>query len=82
MGFVKTLLYIILALSSIGIIIVVLMQKTAAGGLGALAGMETESHFGKNQKRSFDGRMRLLTKIGATAMILLSFALCIVERYS
>jgi|GEM_PF-4784809 len=81
MEFVKTLLYIILALSSIAVIIVVLMQQTTAGGLGSLAGMETESFFGKNQKRSFDGRMRLLTRIGATAMIVLSFALCLVERY-
>jgi len=60
-------------LSSIGIIVVVILQQGRQAGLsGAIAG-GAETFFGKNKGRSIEARLAKVTKIIATAFFLIAF---------
>ncbi|HOD02469.1 MAG: preprotein translocase subunit SecG [Firmicutes bacterium ADurb.Bin300] len=62
-----------LILSSIGIIVVVILQQGRQAGLsGAIAG-GAETFFGKNKGRSIEARLAKVTKIIATAFFLIAF---------
>ncbi len=62
-----------LILSSIGIIIVVILQQGRQAGLsGAIAG-GAETFFGKNKGRSIEAKLAKITKIVAIAFFLVAF---------
>jgi preprotein translocase subunit SecG len=72
---------IVLLLVSLVLIVVILMQPGKSAGLsGAIAG-GAETFFGKNKAKSYEGKLMLITKIGAGALFVLSLALAILGRY-
>ena len=71
MSAVLILVNILLALVAIVLIIAVLAQEGTRQGLGAITG-GAETFFGKNKAKSMEGTLELVTKIGATAFIVLA----------
>lgn len=80
MQVVKVILYVLLGLSSVGLIAVVLMQEGQSGGLGAMVGGESEG-FGQNTTRSRTQVLKLYTKIAAGAVFVLCLGLVIMEKF-
>lgn len=66
------ILSIILAIDSIALITLVLMQEGKSAGLGAISGI-AETYYGKNKARTMEGKMERLTRILAAVLIVLSF---------
>lgn len=65
------LVNILLALLAIVLIVSVLMQEGNNQGLGAITG-GAETFFGKNKGKSMEGKLEKITKIAATAFIVLA----------
>ena len=65
---------VFLALGALVVIISVLLQQGNRQGLGAIGG-GAETFFGKNKAKSYEGKLVLATKIGATVFIVLSLVL-------
>ena len=65
------LVNILLALIAIALIISVLMQEGERQGLGAITG-GAETFFGKNKGKTMEGKLEKITKIAATAFIILA----------
>lgn len=74
-----TVLYIVMAISAIGLIVVVVLQPGQAAGMGALVG-ETEASFGKNSTKSFEQKLAKWTKISAGILFALSFTIALLEK--
>lgn len=74
-----TILYIVMAISAIGLITVVVLQPGQAAGMGALVG-ETEASFGKNSTKSFEQKLAKWTKISAAVLFALSFTIALLEK--
>ncbi len=68
------ILSIILALDSIALVTLVLMQEGKSAGLGAISGI-AETYYGKNKARTMEGKMERLTRILAAVLIVLSFVI-------
>ena len=68
------ILSIILAIDSMALITLVLMQEGKSAGLGAISGI-AESYYGKNKARTMEGKMERLTRILAAVLIVLSFVI-------
>ena len=68
------ILSIILAIDSIALVTLVLMQEGKSAGLGAISGI-AESYYGKNKARTMEGKMERLTRILAAVLIALSFVI-------
>ena len=66
------ILSIILAIDSIALVTLVLMQEGKSAGLGAISGI-AETYYGKNKARTMEGKMERLTRILAAVLIVLSF---------
>ncbi len=66
------ILSIILAVDSIALVTLVLMQEGKSAGLGAISGI-AESYYGKNKAHTMEGKMERLTRILAAVLIILSF---------
>ena len=71
MSAVLILVNILLALLAIVLIVAVLAQEGTRQGLGAISG-GAETFFGKNKAKSVEGKLEVITKIGATAFIVLA----------
>lgn len=71
MNAVLILVNILLALVAIVLIVSVLAQEGTRQGLGAISG-GAETFFGKNKAKSIEGKLELITKIGAAAFIVLA----------
>lgn len=71
MNAVLILVNILLALVAIVLIVSVLAQEGTRQGLGAITG-GAETFFGKNKAKSIEGKLELITKIGATVFIVLA----------
>ena len=56
-----TVLYIVMAISAVGLIVVVVLQPGQASGMGALVG-ETEASFGKEQHQIVRAEARQVDK--------------------
>ena len=75
------ILSIVFVIGCIFLVIAILMQdKRNAGGVSSIAGMGNiaDTYWGKNKARSAEGRLELLTKVGAVALGVLSVILCVV----
>ena len=71
MQFLLILATIFLVLGALVVVISVLLQQGNRQGLGAIGG-GAETFFGKNKAKSYEGKLVLATKIGATVFIVLS----------
>ena len=71
MSAVLILVNILLALVAIVLIVAVLAQEGTRQGLGAITG-GAETFFGKNKAKSIEGKLELITKVGAAAFIVLA----------
>lgn len=63
--------FVLMAISSIAMIIIVIMQKGTGNDMSAIMG-GSESFFSKNKIGSFEGKLRLFTVITAGVMLLSS----------
>lgn len=79
MGALKITATILLVLFELFLIVVVLLQSGKSAGLSASIGGGTETFFGKNKARSFEGRLQRLTTISAMGFILFSILLAILK---
>jgi preprotein translocase subunit SecG len=77
MGALKIAATVVLVLFELFLIIVVLLQQGKSAGLSASLGGGTETFFGKNKSRSFEGRLQRLTTISAIGFIIVSILLAI-----
>ena len=69
------ILTVILAIDSLALIAVVLLQEGKSAGLsGAISGA-AETYFGKNRGRTMEGKLERITKILAAVLIVLSFVI-------
>lgn len=70
---------IILILVSLGLIVVVLLQKSKQAGMGALAGGDSFSLKGK--AKGSEALLEKLTKIGTAAFMILAVLLMVITKY-
>ncbi len=70
----RIFLTIIFILICIALTVVVLAQEGKDAGLGSLSGM-TETYWGKNKSRSWEGKLIKITKYLAIGFILLAVVL-------
>ena len=69
---IKTILLILLIIICAILSVFILMQEGNENGLGAISGTTSETFWSKNQKRSFKGRIKMLTGVlGGTALALI-----------
>lgn len=63
----------LMALTSIAMIVVVLMQRSNANDIGAISGgSNNDTFFGKNKNRSKEGKLKLATIIIGTLLVIFS----------
>ncbi len=75
-----TVLYVVMAISAVGLITVIVLQPGQAAGMGALVG-ETEASYAKNSTKSFEQKLSRWTKISAAVLFVLSFTIAVLEKY-
>jgi len=79
MDLLKNILMALYIIASIVLIIVVLMQSGKTAGLsGSIAG-GAETFFGKNKARTYDAKLKSLTKYAAIVFIALSLILVLLQ---
>ena len=81
MDLLRVLVNIVVLISALVVIIMILLQQGNRQGLGAISG-GAETFFGKNKARSYEGKLELITKIGATVFIACSIIMVILTRTS
>ena len=75
MGALRVIVTILYVLICIALVVVVIAQEGKSAGLsGAINGV-ADTYWGKNKGRSVEGKLELLTKILATAFIVISVVL-------
>ncbi len=73
---VQVIFNILLVLASVVMIVSVLMQKGDEGGMGAImGGSGAESFLGRNKGKTLQGRLATITKVSATAFVLLALVM-------
>ena len=81
MSFIFVALSVIFTIGCIALVAAILLQKKrSAGGMGSIAGMGNvaDTYWDKNKRRSAEGTLENLTKIGAVVLALLAVLLCLV----
>ena len=73
MGVIKVILSIIFILICIALTIIVLMQEGKSQGLGAIAGSNSDTYWGRNKGRTMEGFLVKFT----TALVVIFFVLAI-----
>ena len=71
MGALKIVLVILLAIVSIALTVIVLMQEGQDAGLGSISGM-AESYWGQNEGRSLEGKLVMFTRILGALFLIIS----------
>ena len=71
----------VLLLVDLFLIVVVLLQTSKGDGLTPLTGSQ-DTFFGKNKSKTFEGKLKLMTRIAAVAVAVLSLALVLVQRFA
>ncbi len=72
------LVQIFLIIAVIVLIASVLMQQGNSQGLGVIGGA-AENFMDKNKAKSVEGKLELVTKISATAFVVLALLYCILQ---
>ena len=75
MTILRTILTVIFAIDCIALTVVVLMQEGKQQGLGSIGGVSTDSYWGKNRGRSFEGNLVRGTRIMAILFFVLAAVL-------
>lgn len=68
MTVIQIIFAILIAISSIALIVAVLFQEGNSKGMGAITG-ESETFFGKNKAKTKQGKLALVTKASAVVFI-------------
>lgn len=80
MSAIQVILTVILMLVSVVMMVSVLLQKGDAEGISALSGSSTtDNYLGKNQTKTAEGRLALITKASAIAFVALAFVMLFVK---
>ncbi len=69
---IRIVMLILLAVISVGMIIVVLIQPSNSEGMGALGGTASDTYYEKNKGRSIEGLMKRLTIIFGITIAVIS----------
>lgn len=64
------ILMILMVLCSIGVVVIILMQKSAGEDMSAIAGGNSDSFYGKNKSQTKEGKLKKTT-IGLSICLLL-----------
>ena len=67
----KIFLVVLLAIDSIALTVIVLMQEGQAQGLGTISGM-ADSYWGQNKGRSLEGKLVMITRILGALFLIIS----------
>lgn len=67
----QSILVIVMALMAIAMIVIVLMQKSASDGIGAISG-DTDTYYGKNKKQNKDKILKIITISLGVVMVIVS----------
>ncbi len=82
MGIVVLVIQLVLCVFSLFMIAVVLLQSGKSAGLsGDIAG-GAETFLGKTKAKSYEGKLKKLTKIAAVGIMVLAVALVIIQVYA
>ncbi len=82
MGIVVLIIQLVLCIFSLFMIAVVLLQSGKSAGLsGDIAG-GAETFLGKTKARSYEGKLKKLTKIAAVGIMVLAIALVVIQVYA
>ncbi len=82
MDVLKTVLVVILLLSSLVLIAAVLMQAGKSAGLSGSITGGAETFFGKNKAKSYEGKLVLATKITSAVVFVVSLGFAIIARFA
>ena len=80
MEILSLVLNIVLAVCAVGLIIVVLLQKTKSGGLGAAFGGDTPSFGARGRAVSRESKLQTVTVVLSIIIGVLALALIIVDK--
>jgi preprotein translocase subunit SecG len=69
---------VLLIITSLIMIVTVLLQSSESDGMGAISG-GSDSYFGKNKSKSFEGKLALATKISAGVFIALALSMIFIH---
>nr|WP_162990819.1 preprotein translocase subunit SecG [Maliibacterium massiliense] len=72
---------VLLALISIALIVVVMMQDSASDGIGALGGSTSDTFMNRSQTKSRQQRLVMYTRIGGIALVVLSIAMVLMQKF-
>ncbi len=75
---VTIILTILLVLISIALIVLVMMQESKDSGISSLAGGNSGSYAARNAGRTKEGKLKLYTRIGLIAFMVIALALNII----
>ena len=82
MGIVVLVIELVLILFSLFMIAVVLLQSGKSAGLsGDIAG-GAETFLGKTKAKSYEGKLKKLTKVAAVGIMVLAVALVLIQVYA
>ena len=83
MNVVITILTILLAIISVGLIVLVMLQEGNEKGLsGSIAGGMSETSYAvKNSGRTKEGQLRKYTRIALTAFMVIALAIGVLSKY-
>ncbi|HBG75432.1 preprotein translocase subunit SecG [Eubacteriales bacterium mix99] len=79
MGALRITLTVVLAIMELFLIVVVLLQESKTPGISGTISGGAETFFGKHKARSYEGKLRLLTKVSAIGFIVLAIVLSILQ---
>ena len=71
MSALRIVLVVLLAIDSIALTVIVLMQEGQAAGLGTISGM-ADSYWGQNKGRSLEGKLVMFTRILGALFLIIS----------
>ena len=80
MEILSLVLNIVLAVCAVGLIVVILIQKTKSGGLGAAFGGETPSFGARGRAVSRESKLQTVTVVLSIIIGVLALALLIVDK--
>ena len=78
----RIILSIVLVLCSIVVIIAVLLQKSKDNAMIALGASSADSFAQRNQGRTAEGKLVLITKVSSIAFVALSIVLVLIQKFS
>ena len=82
LGIVSLVLNIVLAICAVGLIAVILVQKTKSGGLGAAFGGDTPSFGARGRAVSRESKLQTITVVLSILVGVLAIAVLIIDQFA